>query len=188
MKPCKSCPFHTETLAGMWEPAHYLGVAYLMCLDHADVIHESMGCHQWNGKVNEKLTQEDSPICGGWMRSAKGTLAMRLKFAFDKADPAEAHDGFPVMTPEEMMRHNGFDMDKLPPLKWESHNPAHRARYPSYGDWETEVLALRAAVRADPEVAREYALPGGPLETVTREEIAAFIGEEVTARCYGEDG
>jgi len=29
MKPCKSCPFQPDALLGLWEPAHYLLIAYL---------------------------------------------------------------------------------------------------------------------------------------------------------------
>lgn len=185
MKPCKSCPFNRESLPGMWEAAHYLGIAYLSCADTPRLISARMGCHQWNGIVHPSRQPGDTPLCGGWMRAARESLAIRMAMFSGRADPAEVHDDTPVMTPEEMCRANGFDMDRLPPLKWDPR--IHRDRYPTYQDWETEVVELREAIMDDPQVAFEYVLDGSPLALgVTREKVAAAMGEDVACAYYGD--
>jgi len=185
MKPCKSCPFNRESLPGMWEAAHYLGIAYLSCADTPAVMQARMGCHQWNGTVHPSRQPEDTPLCGGWMRAARESLAIRIAMTFGKADPDEVYDDLPVMSPEEMCRINGFDMDRLPPLKWDPRT--HRDRYPTYQDWETEVVELRDSIMEDPSVALDYVLDDSPLSRgVTREEVASVMGEDVARAYYGE--
>jgi hypothetical protein len=186
MKPCKSCPFNRESLPGLWSPAHYLGIAYLSCADTAAMIRNRMGCHQWNGIVHPARRPEDTPLCGGWMRAARESLAIRLAIMSGSADPDEVFDEVEVMTPWEMLEVNGFDMTHIPPLKWEPWRPEHLERWPTQQDWENEVVGLYEGIQFDPKLAREYVKPGSPLDAgVTREEVVEFMGEEVAERYFG---
>ncbi len=182
MKPCKSCPFMPTALPGLWDAAHYLAIAYLGSADVPRLIGTRMGCHQWNGHLS-KDRSAPVPTCGGWVRAARNTsLAIRYGVYVGSIDAADVQDeGVQVLTPEDMLRQNGIDVDRLPPLQW---SPAAAARWGSHDEWSKTVLDLRAQMLADPSLAREYVLPGSPLSIgVTRDQVAEFMGE-AAARAY----
>jgi hypothetical protein len=37
-----------------------------------------MGCHQFNGKSNKGFEPEIPPLCGGWIRAARYTVAVKI--------------------------------------------------------------------------------------------------------------
>lgn len=186
MKPCKSCPFRPDALSGLWHPAHYLAIAYLGSADVPGLITTSMGCHQWNGVVSDARQPEDTPLCGGWIRAANGTINMRLKMLSGRADPDEVFDDEPRLSVEEMARVNGLDMDRLPPLRWDQ---TTAERYADPEEWMSAVLALRQACLDDPDIAFGYVVPGSPLANgVDRDEVAAVMGDEVAARYFDDGG
>ena len=183
MKPCKSCPFSPDALPGLWEPAHYLLIAYLGSTDLlTSGPLRSMGCHQWNGVISEKRKDTDAPRCGGWIRSARDAMAIQLLVRLGRIDGDETEDGTPVLTPEQMLESNGFDMSRIPPRKFD-----HRdKRYASYQEWESAILTLRAALTDSPDFARTFVKPGSPLDVgVTREQVAAFGGEQMAQAYFG---
>jgi len=157
MKPCKSCPFRKDSRHGLWSAAHYLLVAYLQSADIPSL--PSMGCHQYNGKVKPSLKAEVSPYCGGWIRAAKDNVAIGIRVAFGRIDNDEIHDGYDVMSPEEMAKTNGIDMTRVPALRFDHRNQDVQ----SYVEWLNEHTELRNRLRADPEYARTFIVPGSPL-------------------------
>lgn len=182
MKPCKSCPFSHESLPGMWEAAHYLAIAYLGSANHHSLMNTTMGCHQWNGIVKPGLSRESGERCGGWLRAAKHTsLSIHLLAMTGKVSMDDLTDDIEVMSPAEMAAAQGLDMERLPPLDWAGPTD----RYPTYGDWEAELLTLRATILSDPSVALAYVLPGSPLDVgVTYEQVAAHIGDDAARRYF----
>ena len=173
MKPCKSCPFRPDSLPGLWSPAHYIGIAYL---GSADIPGPSMGCHSFNGMVNPALSAEKPPLCGGWVRAARDSVQIRLAVMFGGQDEDECFDSEAVMSPEEMARQNGVDVDMLPPLRYDP------TRYPGatgMAEWASEIIALRNQLHEDPESAWEYVLPGSPLDIgVSESQIAEALGSK----------
>lgn len=183
MKPCAACPFLSAAPAGFWSPAHYLLIAYLGSVEafvEADDIVRSMGCHKFNSVLTPK--PGSVPRCGGWIRAARNSFAVQMaqrlgRMSDDEVE--ESYDDTPVMTPEAMLAQNGFDMTKVPPLRWARGD----ARYPSALDWEAAVRELREELRADPEAARRYLVPGGPCDReVTDAEVRKVLGELAAAR------
>ena len=178
MKPCSSCPFKKEAVRGLWHPAHYLAIAYL---GSADVPGGSMGCHKFNGVVNDKLTPEKSPPCGGWIRAARDAVNVRIRVATGGIDPNEPFDGEEVLSVVEMARVNGLDVDRLPPLTW---NPESGVRHV---DWVRSIIDLKARLTADPELARDYIVPGSPLDIgVSPAQVAEALGAEAARAYFGD--
>lgn len=174
MKPCKSCPFRRDARHGLWSPAHYLLIAYLGSADMVGVT--TMGCHQFNGKSNKGFEPEIPPLCGGWIRAARYTVAVKIAiYVRGEIGEDEVYgDECDVMSPEEMARVNGIDLDnpEIPPLRW-SHESGE-----SYLDWLSRHQTLREKLQKDPEYARRFVLPGSPLDNPpTPEEIDAIFGE-----------
>ena len=184
MKPCKSCPFQPSAVRGLWHPAHYLLIAYLGSVKsfvNLESFSLSMGCHQFNGVVRPNPTGA-TPRCGGWVRAARDSfsLTMRLRSGkLSRAERAEMEDGEAVLSPEEMARVNGLDMDRLPPLEWTPGDP----RYPHPDDWTRASVELRARIEADKEYARTFVVPGSPLDLgVDDDAIRAALGDEAADR------
>ncbi len=185
MKPCKSCPFSLKALPGLWSAEHYIVIAYLGSANIADLAHVSMGCHQWNGVCHPGLSPDDAPKCGGWLRAARHTsIAIRLGVILGRIDPRELLDGEAVLDPVAMLRQQGVDVDRLPPLEWK--RPT--ARYPTQGAWERDFMRLYRAMRADPRIAEDYVLPGSPLARgVTYDQVAAHLGRDIADRYFTRD-
>lgn len=85
---------------------------------------------------------------------------VRLRVVFGAVPEAETHDTdgldlYPDV--ESMLRWNGIDVDRLPPL-----------RAPGGGDvwiaWAQEHAQLRESIVADPERARAFVIPGSPMD------------------------
>lgn len=183
MKPCKACPFRPDAPHGLWSPAHYLAIAYLGSVrDPIPALMVSvMGCHQWNGVVHDKLKLQDAPICGGWVRAAHDSLAVRLRLHTPAY--ADAFDGEPVLSPEGMARANGLDVDRLPPLHYD------RERYETFDAWAAEVLSVRARCMADEEYARSFVLADSPLANGPDfEDVVAAFDPEAVVRMYAHNG
>lgn len=185
MKPCRACPFLKDAPPGLWEPAHYLLIAYLgsvrSYVDKRDA--RMMGCHKFNGVVGPK--PEHPPLCGGWLRAAQDGIALTLALRMGRLDAEAAEemdDGVPVLSVEEMARVNGLDVDRLPPLDW---SPDVRDRYPHPDDWAREVHDLRSRLERDPAAAREFVVPGSPLDVgVSDKVVAEALGQEAAVK-YG---
>lgn len=182
MKPCSSCPFQPTAVRGLWHPAHYLLIAYLGSVrDFSDLsdFSMSMGCHKFNGVVKPNHAGH-TPRCGGWVRAARDSFAIRMKLRrMSRAEIAEMDDGAEVLSPEEMARVNGLDLDRLPPL---AYIPGDN-RYPTPDAWIRAVVELRAKLDADKEYAREFIVPGSPLDIgVDDDDIIAALGDEAAAR------
>jgi hypothetical protein len=158
-----------------------LAIAYLGSADCAAQMQESMGCHQWNGHVNESRQPADTPLCGGWIRAARGTIAVRLRLIAGSVDVEDIMDLGGTMSVEEMARVNGLDVDRLPPLAYDHLSD----RYASHAEWTNAVVTLRQAILATPDLAWEYVIPGSPLaEGVDRDQVAAAMGEEAASRYF----
>jgi hypothetical protein len=180
MKPCKSCPFRRDARHGLWSPAHYLLIAYLGSADTPPSPVPTMGCHQFNGKSNKAFEPEIPPmfstgrdLCGGWIRAARDSIAVRIAVMV-RGEIDDVYDGYDVMSPEEMARVNGIDLDnpEIPPLRW-SHESGE-----SYFDWLSRHRTLREKIQKNQEYARRFVLPGSPLDNPpTSEEIDAIFGE-----------
>lgn len=156
MRPCATCPWLRSAPLGYWHPAHLVAIAYAMSTDMPT---GSMGCHEWNG-THPGRAPKDSPVCGGWARVARNTPGVRLRVVFGAVPEAETHDTdgldlYPDV--ESMLRWNGIDVDRLPPL-----------RAPGGGDvwiaWAQEHAQLRESIVADPERARAFVIPGSPMD------------------------
>lgn len=182
MKPCKSCPFQPTAKLGLWDPAHYLLIAYLGSVrefvEPSD-LSTSMGCHQFNGVVRPNPSGA-TPRCGGWVRAAFDSFAMRMaRSRMTPAELAELDDDAAVLSPEDMARLNGLDMRRVPPLSW---NPGDR-RYPTQESWRHAVSKLRASLTRNPRLARTYVVPGSPLDIgVSDEDIREALGDEAAER------
>lgn len=182
MKPCSSCPFQPDAPRGLWHPAHYLLIAYLGSVrDFVDpgTLFRSMGCHKFNGIVG-KNPAGPPPRCGGWVRAAhdslKVTLDRRAGRTEDDDDTTTA-----VLSPEEMAYYNGLDVERLPPLSFDPRG----TRYATYNDWQAAHIELRAKLEADPEYAREFVVPGSPLDIgISDEAVRAALGDNAADR-YG---
>jgi len=179
VKPCKNCPFQPHAPLGMWHPVEYLLVAYLgstvTFVEPRDIF-STMGCHEFNGVT--RIGVGASPRCGGWLRAAQRSFPLTMQARFGKitrGELAEMEDGTPVLSPEDMARANGLDVDRLPPLEWVPGDE----RYPTLDDWTAAVLDLRKRLRSDPEHARTYVIPGSPLD--------ARVSDEVIRGCFGEE-
>lgn len=189
MKPCKNCPFRPRAPLGMWHPVEYLLVAYLGSVktytEPRDIF-STMGCHEFNGIT--RVGAEASPRCGGWLRAARDSLPLTMQARLGKltqGELAEMEDGAHVLSPEDMARANGLDVDRLPPLEWAPGDE----RYPTLDDWSMAVLDLRERLRADPEHARTYVIPGSPLDVGTSDEvIRGCFGEEALQRYKAREG
>lgn len=190
MKPCSSCPFAPESPPGLWHPAHYLLIAYLGSLkgfaEGSDAF-RSMGCHKFNGIVG-KAPAGTAVRCGGWVRAARESFPVQMltKFGrFSQTEIDEMHDGCSVLSPIEMARINGLDVDRLPPLEW---TPELRDRYPHPDDWIQEVVELRVRIELDKEYARTFVVPGSPLDMgVSDETIRAALGDKAADRYEERD-
>ena len=114
-------------------------------------------------------------LCGGWIRAARDSIAVRIAVMVrGEIGEDDLYDGYDVMSPEEMARVNGIDLDnpEIPPLRW-SHKSGE-----SYSDWVSRHRKLREKLQKDPEYARRFVLPGSPLDNPpTPEEIDAIFGE-----------
>jgi len=173
MKPCKSCPFRSDAPRGLWDPAHYLAIAYL---GSTSVSAWSMGCHQYGPQGPKETRGKDGPPCGGWIRAASDSPGVRISVLMG-GQPSECFDGTPVLSPEEMARANGLDVDRLPPLEWTPEYGEQSGQSPT--DWASEVHDLRAAILDNPELAHEYVVPGSPLdEGPTYSQIEEALGTE----------
>lgn len=186
MKPCRSCPFRPKAQRGLWVPAHYLLIAYLGSVEDfvAPGAHPSMGCHKSNEVMSGLFrTPPKSKWCGGWIRAARNSMAARIA-AFDMpaAEREEMQDRVAVLTPSEMARVNGLDMDRLPPLAW----PYGSSRYPTFDSWRDEILELRRRLVADPDYAQTFVVPGSPLDVgATPDQVRDALGVRA-ARRYAE--
>lgn len=176
MKPCKSCPFRRDARHGLWEPAHYLLIAYLGSADGAGPI-RTMACHQFNGKTKRSIDPKIPPPCVGWVRAARHTVAARIVVYVRKQigeKEVYGEDCREIMSPEEMARVNGIDLDhpEIPPLQWKHESGE------SYFDWLSRHQTLREKLEKDAEYARKFVLPGSPLDNPpTLAEIDAIFGE-----------
>lgn len=185
MKPCAACPFRPDSPMGLWEPAHYLAIAYLGSVRTPLPVHfPSMNCHAWNPLVNPHLRREDSKPCGGWARSLYVTESFRLRLCLPGYPDAD--DGEPVLTPEEMARLNGLDMDRLPPLEWQPDTPGYEG---DYLGWAQSVIELWHALNADPGLAREYVVSGSPLDVGAQfSDVVRSMGFEKAKGLYQRAG
>ena len=167
MKPCGSCPFRRSAIRGLWVPDHYLRIAYLGSAETLGA--PTMGCHKHN-----KRPAEEVPLCSGWLRSAgRRNIAVRLYILTGKLDPAETERAPDVMSPEEMVRVNGLDLSRLPPLRWSPDLGV------TYEEWTEAHAALRRQLRDDPDLAWTYVLPDSPLARGVRlDDDRHFHGEE----------
>lgn len=158
MNPCGACPWRRSAPLGYWHPAHLVGTAYL---GSTDIPLGSMGCHEWNGCKNPARRPEDAPACAGWLAVAADTPSVR-RHALHKLlrgerieAPSEAAcvDLYP--DPAVMLRYNGVDVDRLPPLRAPADGGAALS-------WGRAVRALRDAIAAHPELAFAYVIPKSP--------------------------
>lgn len=184
VKPCASCPFLPSAPTGFWHPSHYLLIAYLGSVrtpvESMDASYR-MGCHKHNSVIQPDRSGVP-PRCGGWLRAARDAIAVQIPLRLGRLSPEELRDledDVLVLSPEEMARANGLDLARLPPLDW---NPAD-PRYPTFRDWAVAVLVLRTQLADDPELAREYVVPGSPLDrSVSQEEVERALGPAAAER------
>lgn len=168
MKPCANCPFLPSAPLGAWHPAEYLRVAYLGSVgsyaDDADT-NTVMNCHK-SSRVCSGGRPVKPKVCGGWIRAAHDSFPLKIAAwigRISRAERAEAvSDDVAVLSPVEMARANGLDVDRLPPLDW---SIEVMDRYPTPQDWQRAISELRERVRLDPEYARTFVLPGSPLSS-----------------------
>lgn len=187
MKPCSSCPFSPTAPLGLWHPAHYLEIAYLGSVDtyveQAD-LHTAMACH----KANDVLQPERKgplPLCGGWLHAAPDSFRARGACARHQID-LETDSRVSVLSPREMMARNGFDLPRLPPLRWMI---GEDARYPEFTGWASAVVSLRRALRRNPDLAWGFVLPGTPLARGARgEDLLIAFGPEGARRYRQSQG
>lgn len=176
MKPCDSCPFRKTALLGLWHPAHYLLIAYLGSVrDFVDesALTERMGCHKFGGALRREHEIENPPLCAGWLRGAPRSFAVKVAVAMGRVTCEDLVRDREVMSPETMAEVNGLDMARLPPLSWSPGDP----RYPTFGDWTRTVQDLRTRLKADPEYARTFVIPGSPLDIgVNNEQVRGALG------------
>lgn len=191
MKPCSSCPFRADAQVGLWEPAHYLLIAYLGSLSDPvpAVFGMTMGCHKYN-EVLQPGFRGQPPMCTGWLLAAPDAQSIRFAAILGRLSPEEQAAVFgaarstEVLSPEEMLRVNGFDMDRIPPRSWSKNDP----RYPTFDAWAGEVTALATKLRRRPATAWEYVLPGSPLHRgVSPEQVEQALGP-AAARRYTKRG
>lgn len=156
MKPCSSCPFTPSATLGKWAPHHLIAISYLLS---GDSVLGTMGCHFWDGSHPGRMP-EDSPACGGWIRVARETPTIRLMMATGQINPDEPYSDLENLFPdvETMLRWNGIDVDRLPPLKCP---PVRTAE--DVVNWQRSILDLKARIDANQEVAWAYVLPGSPM-------------------------
>lgn len=118
-----------------------------------------MGCHQWNGNYNPSRLPKDSPPCGGWVRVAQDSVAVRLLVLSGRVGPEDLDDKLVDLFPDvqTMLRVNGIDVDALPPLR-----PPFPPEQDLLQKWIGSVIALRERLEKDPDLAYAYVLPGSP--------------------------
>ena len=182
MKPCKACPFRPDAPHGLWAAAHYLAIAYLGSVTDPipELLGQSMGCHEWNGRLSPNRQPEDTPRCGGWVRAARDSLNVRLAMAFSGLDPEEVYDDTPVLSPRDMAEANGLDVGLLPDLHYDPGSGQ------TYDEWKDGIVALRQAVLDDPTVALDYVVPGSPLALgVERDDVVRAFGEAAASTYFG---
>lgn len=155
---CCSCPWNRRSTLGYWDPAHLIGIAYACS---ADIPVGTMGCHQWNGHYSPSRQPGNASLCGGWVRVAPDSGTVRvglLKGLIDPSDCADRdwHELYP--DPVSMLRWNGIDASRLPPLSVPE-GGAETVRA-----WISSLIELNGTMRANPEAARAYVIPCSPAE------------------------
>lgn len=178
--PCSSCPFRRDAQVALWEPAHYLLIAYLGSATDPvpSLLGASMGCHKYNEVIQPGFNGRP-PMCAGWLLAAPDALYLRIVQRVHGIDTDASSEGVDILSPEEMLRVNGFDMERIPPRGWRLGDP----RYPTFGHWSNEVAALAEQLRRDPDAAWEYVLPGSPLRRgVSPEQVQKALGAAAALR------
>lgn len=157
MKPCSTCPWRCSAPLGYWHPARLIAIAYVFSADAG--LTAAMGCHEWNGS-NPSRAPQDSPPCGGWVRVARDVMTVRALLLRGEVSHMELQtdtaDLFSDVT--TMLRWNGIDVDRLPPLR-----APVGADAAGHLAWRASLRDLRATLRDNPEAAHDFVLPGSPM-------------------------
>lgn len=173
-KVCRSCPFRKDALAGLWQPAHYIGIAYLMSCEvpaQAGI----MLCHKGNEVLSPNLEKSKRPVCAGWVKSAH-TISMMMGMMRGEIDPKIREEKTPVMSPVEMLESNGIDSSMLPPIQWSREYWNKTRKTPD--EWADEIDALKKELNEAPLLAWRFVKKDSPLhKKVDRKTVVERCGK-----------
>lgn len=174
IKPCDTCPFRKTSLLGLWQSSHIL--ATYVDSSAASIPPRKMGCHKYNGLLKPNLPTENSPACGGWIRRAWDSPAVRFYNVIHDVDYPRDFDpksmDEELWTVEELAEQNGLDMSKLMPLEWSKDLDV------PYEDWTGHFRMLRRICEEFPQfIDAHLVVEGSPLDVgVTEAQIQDFMG------------